>query len=103
MPSTSTSTGPSLSLATTTSSSVIADATQSALRCETSPERAVTSPPPPRWTVRSPHSSRPNSAGPRLETIVSGCSDTPRLYQALLERRKNPQPVEQQTRGEEAL
>ena len=48
MPSTSIATGPSLSLATATSSSVIAEAIQSALRWETSPESAVTSPPPPR-------------------------------------------------------
>src|SRR5215210_3932562 len=97
---------PRASLATSTSSSVIAEAIQSACRCETSPESAVTRPPPPRWTIRFPRSSRPNSAGPRLETIVSGCfSGTHRLYQPRLyaEVGEDPHPVEQQARAEEAL
>jgi hypothetical protein len=42
------------------SSSVIAEAIQSASRWETRPESAVTRPPPPRRTVRSPFSSRSN-------------------------------------------
>src|SRR3954454_15997167 len=107
MPSTSTSTGPSLSLATATSSSVIAEAIQSALRCETSPDRAVTSPPPPRLTTRWPPSSRPNSAGPRLETIVRGWSGTPPFVSGsprkLFERGEDPHPVEQQAGREEPL
>src|SRR5262249_26272704 len=115
MPSSSIVTGPSLSPATTTSSSVIAEAIQSALRWETRPERAVTRPPPPRCTVRSPRSSRPNSAGPRFETIVSGClSGTHRLYQPGVKTPADPRlvgvevgedahPVEQQARGEEPL
>src|SRR3954447_5465739 len=124
MPSSSIVTGPSVSLATATSSSVIADATQSALRWETRPESAVTNPPPPRWTIRWPRSSRPNSAGPRLETIVRGRSGTRSTLVAALDsaavfvaphaagpdRRRSgvqvgedPQPVEQQTRGEEPL
>src|SRR4051795_11539404 len=113
MPSSSIVTGPSVSLATATSSSVIADATQRALRCETRPESAVTRPPPPRWAIRSPRSSRPNSAGPRFETIVRGRSGTHRLYQGgghtpngcalRIEVREDPQPVEQQARGEEPL
>src|SRR5215216_1569161 len=114
MPSSSIVTGPSLWLATTTSSSVIAEAIQSACRCETSPESAVTRPPPPRWAIRFPRSSSPNSAGPRLETMVSGCvSGTPRLYQAARKRPpkpalqpevgEDPHPIEQQPRREEAL
>src|SRR5262249_21211376 len=105
------------SSATMTSSWVIADAIQSACRWETRPESAVTRPPPPRWTIRFPFSSCPNSAGPRLETMVSGYfSATPPLYQAgpellptsaswSLERqiREDPDPVEQQARAQEPL
>src|SRR5438874_11388006 len=60
---------------TATSSSVMAAAihTPSASR-PTRPDRAVTSPPPPRCWVRSPASSRPNCTGPRLETRISGRS-----------------------------
>src|SRR6188474_3245970 len=72
MPSIESSTGPPRSSETATSSSVIAEAIQSASRCETSPESAVTRPPPPRRTVRSPFSSSSNWAGPRLETMISG-------------------------------
>src|SRR3954454_8262850 len=112
MPSSSISTGSLLSLAKATSSSVIAEAIQSAFRCETSPESAVTKPPPPRWTMRFPRSSTPNSAGPRLETIVRGwLSGTPPLVSGStgaaaggalrIELGEHPQPVGEQARGQD--
>src|SRR5438309_10027895 len=60
---------------TSTSSSVRAAAihTPSPSR-RTRPDRAVTSPPPPRCWFLSPASSRPNCTGPRLETRISGRS-----------------------------
>ena len=72
----SSETGPPSSSETRTSSSVIAEAIQSASRWETRPESAVTRPPPPRRTVRLPSSSRSNWAGPRFETMISGWSLT---------------------------
>src|SRR4051812_16467751 len=61
---------------TAMSSSVIAEAIQSASRWRTRSESAVTRPPPPRRTVRSPFSSRSNWAGPRFETMISGEAST---------------------------
>src|SRR5262245_15876051 len=52
----------------------MADAIHSAPRWETRPDSAVTRPPPPRLTTRSPSSLRSNSAGPRLETTTRRCS-----------------------------
>ena len=81
MPPIEISTGPPASALTATSSSVIAEAIQSALRCETRPLSAVTRPPPPRVTTRSPASSRSNWAGPRLETITSrGSASSSHLF-----------------------
>src|SRR5215204_1244061 len=109
MPSIEISTGPPCSADTAMSSSVIADAIQSASRWETRPERAVTSPPPPRLTVRSPLSSRSNCAGPRLETMIKGSLSTltlspyPRSAGSRLgvELAEQLQPVAQQAGGEE--
>src|SRR6476469_3593945 len=110
MPSIESSTGPPLSLETATSSSVIAEAIQSASRCETRPESAVTNPPPPRRTVRSPLSSSSNWSGPRFETMISGEELTPqrlkgtdfRVVPALaVEVGEQLQPVAQQAWGEE--
>jgi len=64
------------------------------------PSRAVTSPPPPRVSFRLPCSSRSNCAGPRLETIISGCVDSSVFTPCSLcragkpARLAAPQPVE---------
>src|SRR5215218_2115657 len=110
MPSSESSAGPPRSSETATSSSLIAEAIQSASRWETRPERAVTRPPPPRRTVRPP-SSRSNWSGPRLETMISGEELTqqrlrgtdygvPR-WSSAVEVGEQLQPVAQQARGEE--
>src|SRR5262249_2340259 len=87
------------------SSSVIADAIQSAPRWATRPLSAVTSPPPPRCTVRSPTSSRWNSAGPRLETITRRRSGLTRASRcpSQLELPEQLEPVAQEPRRQEHL
>src|SRR6476661_1176807 len=106
MPSIESSTGPPCSWETATSSSVIAEAIQSASRWETRPERAVTRPPPPRRSVRSPRSSRSNWSGPRFETMIRGDWSTPQRLRvdprgSGVEVRQQPEPVAQQARREE--
>src|SRR3954454_25136566 len=95
--------GPPVSSATATSSSVIAEAIQSASRWRTRSESAVTRPPPPRRTVRSPFSSRSNWAGPRFETMIRGELATPRGYGrgSGVEIADQAEPVPQQARREE--
>src|ERR1700761_5576091 len=90
------------------SSSVIAEAIQSASRWETRPESAVTRPPPPRRTVRLPSSSRSNWAGPRFETMIRGASLIAREGYASAEggssgaeTAQQVEPVAQQARREE--
>src|ERR1044071_7759203 len=109
VPSIESSTGPPSSSETATSSSVIAEAIQSASRWETRPESAVTRPPPPRRSVLFPLSSRSNWSGPRLETMISGEESTPQrlrvdprgLEGLGVEVGQQTEPVAQQSRREE--
>src|SRR5215207_8881593 len=108
MPSIDSSTGPPSSPETATSSSVIAEAIQSASRWVTRPERAVTRPPPPRRTVRCPSSSRSNWSGPRFETMISGEELTPKRLRGTdygvplaVDVVDQLQPVAQQARRQE--
>ncbi len=59
------------SRATRRSSSLIALAIHVTSWWAISPRSAVTSPPPPRRTIRSPFASRPKKSGPRFETTIS--------------------------------
>src|SRR5262245_61135509 len=109
MPPIESSAGCAPSSETATSSSVIAEAIQSASRCETRPERAVTRPPPPRRTARCLAASSSNCAGPRLETMISGSESaipfqpTPSAAALCLQIAEQLQPVAQEAWREELL